>query len=231
MSGHLLIARLDGLEHALGTVTFAAGDASVYLRPISTPTAVYDYGRGEIPAGATEMTFVTSGQLQAAERPHISIHESGKCHVRSGQGTAVGADATDIGPLSGFTGAHVGPILVGDVQTLPSLADVWPDVGARDEDAEPWDATAPGQQGSLRVSVYVSRNSQKPRPLSHRHHEEWRRRSDGGRLSVVMEAFADRPLPGSVPMVGAIGGWDPRAALDPNRRAAFVFVRDKRGPV
>jgi hypothetical protein len=231
MSGHLLIARLDGLERALGTVTFAANDASIYLRPISTATAVYDYGRGEIPAGAADMTFVTSGQLQAAERPHISIHESGKCHVRSGQGTAVGADATNIGPLRTFGGEHVGTILVGDVRALPPLVDVWPDVGARDEDAEPWDATAPGQRGSLRVAVFVSRNQQRPRPLSHRHHEEWRRRSDGGRLSVAMEAFADAALPGSVPMVGAIGGWDPSAALDLRQASPFVFVRDQRNPV
>jgi len=225
MPGLLAIVRNGGLERALGTISFSDGDASIYLRPISTRDTVYDYGRAEIPSGAAEHTFETAGQLQADERPHISIHESGKCHVRTGSGHAFGVNAADIGPLNAFTGAHVGTIFVSDVSALPPIEEVWPDVGARDEDAQPWDVTPPAEAGSLRVAVYVSRNGQRPR--SHRHHEEWRRRADGGTLSVAVEAFADPPLPGEVFAIGVIGGWDPRTANDPASNAPFVFVRDR----
>lgn len=231
MAGCLLTVRVAGDERVLGTITFSNGDASVYLRPISTPAALYDFGRMEIPAGALNRTFVTSGQLQATERPHISIHESGKCHVRTGGGVAAGADAAEIGPLKALTGSHVGTILVDNITGLPLLTDVWPDVGARDQDAIPWDVTPPGGRGSLRVSVYVSRNAQKPRPGSHRHHEVWRARADGGQLSIALEAFASAPLPADVPAIIAIGGWDPLAALDPSMAAPMVFVRDRRAPV
>ena len=122
MPGHLAIARIGGVERVLGTITFSDGDASIYLRPISTRDTVYDFGRAEIPPGVVEHTFTTAGQLEAEERPHISIHDSGKCHIRTRAGRALGVDAAEIGPLNAFTGAHVGTILVDDVSALPPVA-------------------------------------------------------------------------------------------------------------
>jgi hypothetical protein len=226
MPNILAVFRHQGTAHVLGTVSFSDGDASIYLRPISTADALYDYGRSELGEGVASKEVPTSGQLRASERPHISIHDSGKCHVRTGTGRTMKVDAVDIGRLNAFTGQHIGTILCSDVSTLPRLADVWPDPGAPDEDSEPWDVTPSTPFGSVRVSVFVSRNGQRTRPRSHRFREERRRRADGGALFVALNAFADPALGGDTPAIAAIGGWDPRTVKDLSKSAPFVFVRD-----
>jgi hypothetical protein len=228
MSGFLATVQYRGVQRGFGTISFSDGDASIYLRPISTREFVYDYGRAEIPLGSAEHTFDTAGQLRAVERPHISIHDSGKCHVRIRSGPAHGIDAAEIGPLNAFTGAHVGTIFVSNVSALPPIAEVWPDVGSHDETAQPWDVTPPGDVYSIRVSVFVSRNGQRVQPGAHQHREEWRRRADGGRLCVALEAFAAAPLARDILGIGVIGGWNPRTANDPTSSAPLVFVRDRR---
>jgi hypothetical protein len=227
----LAVCEYEGDQRVLGTISFSRRDASMYLRPISATDALYDYGFSELAAGVLSKDVGTSGQLRASERPHISIHESGVCHVRTGAGRAATADAARIGPLNEFSGEHVGTILCDDVTALSRAADVWPDVGAPDEHAEPWDVTPPVAFGSLRVAVFVSRNAQRPRPTSHRFREERRRRADGGTLFVALNAFAGPPLSGDSRAIAAIGGWNPGTVRDPANAAPFVFVRDIRADV
>jgi hypothetical protein len=227
MTGFLAIVSYHGVELALGTVTFSKHDASIYVRPISEPDAVYDYGFAIIPAGSSNWTFTTAGQLQASERPHISIHESGKCHVRAGSGASSRAEGSSIGPLNAFKRKHVATIFTSDVESLPRFAGVWPDEGARDQDAETWDITPPAEARSIRIAVFVSRNPQNPDPASYAHREEQLRRSDGGFLSVLTNAFA-APSPLGVSSVGAVGGWDPMTAHDSSTASRLVYVRDVR---
>ena len=79
-------------------------------------------------------------------------------------GKSLLAHGSHIGPLNAFKGAHVATIVASDIRSLARLADVWPDAGARDQDAEPWNVTPPRGAGSFRVAVYVSRNPQAPLP-------------------------------------------------------------------
>jgi hypothetical protein len=123
MMGSLLIVRVEAGTRVLGTVSFSSTDASIYLRPIGAATAVYDYGFVEIPAGTAELTFETSGQLQASERPHVSIHDSGTCHVRSGKQRASRIHANEIQPLKNYRGHHVVTIFTSDVTALSTSAD------------------------------------------------------------------------------------------------------------
>jgi hypothetical protein len=230
--GFLVTAVHYGDVRVLGTVTFSEGDASIYLRPISARTATYDYGCHTLPAWVRTNVLATSGQLSATERPHISIHETGHCHVRTSAGRASGADAAKIGPLNSFRGACVGTVLCNDTSALSKLADVWPDAGARDEDAEPWDVTPPrtGEAVSLRVAVYVSRNPQEARPEAHRFRLAPRRRSDGGQLFVALNAIADPPLDGGHPTVMAVGGWNPHTTRDGSKPVPLAFVRNVIAP-
>jgi hypothetical protein len=223
----LVVSRHSGADHVLGSVSFDDRDASVYLRPISRRDALYHYGGHALEPGEVRRTFPTSDQLRAAERPHISIHESGKCHVRTSKGRVASVDAADVGPLKAMTGFSVGTIFCGNVTALAKLDDVWPDVGARDEHAEPWNVTSwrPGDV-ALKVAVWISRNPQKQQPEAHQFREVIRRRRDGGKLYVALNAIATPPLGGDTPAIGAIGGWDDREAKDLTKRASFVFVRD-----
>lgn len=226
----LLTARHDGQECALGTVSFDDNDASIYLRPISRRNVMYDYGCHTFAPGVASTKFQTEGQLRAAERPHISIHETGTCHVRTSAGKVASKASAEIGPLNAFTGEHVGTILCDDTAVLSKLSDVWPDIGARDEDAQPWNVTPPQAPASLRVAVFVSRRPQDARRGAHRFREERRGRRDGGVLFVALNAFAGPPLDGGHPTVGAIGGWDPGGAHDISRPGSLAFVRDVIAP-
>lgn len=217
----LVAVRDDATIRALGTVSFGR-DASVYLRPVGQSGGGYDYGYTEVPAGVGTWTFTTSGQLQASERPHVSIHESGGCHVRAGRDRASKIEANAIGPLNNLTGHHVGTVFTSRVADLAPLAAVWPDRGAPDEHADVWEVAARGEAGA-RVAVYVSRWSMRARgSLGHR--EVRLQRSDGGALFVAAELWPDTAELG-VATVGAIGGWDPITAVDASSASRFVFVR------
>jgi hypothetical protein len=222
-AGIVIAPSFGSASHALGTVSFGA-DASVYLRPIGASAGLYDYGYASVPAGARSHTFTTSGQLQASERPHISIHESGECHVRSGRGRSSMALGESIGRLNRFTGQHVASIFTSSPSSLARLDDVWPDPGAPDEHAEIWRLPTPSRAGSLRVAVYVSRRPIRPRggSLGHRHFQL--RRHDGGSLFIAVEVWAAQNELGTA-TVGAIGGWRPESADDVQAASRFVFVR------
>lgn len=228
VDGYLPYVLHDGVERALGTVTFGEGDASIYLPPLGTAATQYDYGYEVIPAGQQSHTFTTNLQLSAAERPHVSIHDSGKCHVRTRAGPVSSLNAAALGPLHAFRGAHVGTLFSSDVGHLPPLGEVWPDPGARDARAELWDVTPPRGRAALRVAVYVSRNPLNPRPGAHESHSTQLRRSDGGVLFVSVEAFSDPKSLGADATVGVVGGWDPVGAPDVSKDAPFVYIRDRR---
>jgi hypothetical protein len=225
MPGLLASIRSGATVRALGTVSFQPGDASIYLRPVGKPATVYDYGFVVLAAGTAEHQFVTKGQLRAIERPHVSIHDSGRCHVRSGTGGALLEMGEQIGRLRAYRGAHVGTIQSSSTSDLPLVDDVWPDVGARDEDAERWDIAAPLHAATVRIAVFISRNPQRPAAGSFAHREVPRRRADGGTLFVALNAFAES-APLGEPAVVVIGGWKPPEDDGPAPATRLLYVRD-----
>ena len=145
--GVFVTMELAGASRALGTVTFSARDANVYVRPMRRdPGSTFDYGFVEHPAGVAAFTYSTSGQLHASERPHISIHESGNCHVRAGRDRHAPIDGATIGPLNSYVGAHVTSIFTSDVADLVLRDDVWPEQGSLDAGAEEWRVPLPSRR-------------------------------------------------------------------------------------
>lgn len=225
MQGVLAIMRIGDEERVLGTVSFSERDASVFLRPVGHAGAVYDYGLAEMPEGATECTFGTAGQLGADERPHVSIHDSGVCHVRAGRDRESKIEAENIGRLQRYPGAHVGSIVCSTLTQIPVMAEVWPDAEAPDADAEAWDVTPPPGTGSVRLTVLVNRNRNRPYRDAYAFREVRRTRADGGSLFVAVNAYGDTASPGD-PAVIVLGGWRPTTREAPTSATRFVFVRE-----
>jgi hypothetical protein len=62
-------------------IGFTSKDASLYLHPFG-PSGEYFFGRHVIPSGERESTIRFDDRASAHMPPELSIHETGRVHVR-----------------------------------------------------------------------------------------------------------------------------------------------------
>lgn len=109
-----MVAMLNGSPRKIAKVSFSRQDASIYVVPYG-PSATRRYACAVLPAGTQTMDI----QTQSCEpNVHLSIHETGRVHVRSRNTEYCRVDLPD---LAGFPGKHVATILAGSLKSLAPL--------------------------------------------------------------------------------------------------------------
>jgi hypothetical protein len=96
--------------------TFCKSDASIYLIPYATGGEYY-FGGQRLPEHKASRSFGFTEQLSAATAPKVSIHESGRVHIRVGREQA---GPLSIPPLGNLRGEHVATICVDRFDRLPT---------------------------------------------------------------------------------------------------------------
>jgi hypothetical protein len=110
----LIGAMVNGTQHKIAKVSFSRQDASLYIVPYG-PSGTRRYACAVFPAGTATMDV----QTQACEPDvHLSIHETGRVHVRSRTTEYCRVDIPD---LAGFPGKHAATIVAGSLERLASL--------------------------------------------------------------------------------------------------------------
>ncbi|MGH2634980.1 MAG: hypothetical protein ACRDHU_02365 [Actinomycetota bacterium] len=95
-----VLVELDGQLLRLCKVGFSASDASLYLHAFG-PSGRYFFGRHVLPAGAMQSTIRVDDQERSSLPPKLSIHETGRVHVRSEGQEAGPMLGTPLGELGG----------------------------------------------------------------------------------------------------------------------------------
>lgn len=110
-----LLVRRDGTYHRLGKVTFTRNDASIYVHPTAT-SGPYYFGVETVPEGGPH-TFRFDTQHETPRPPHLSIHQSGRVHVRDTTGELTAG--VQLPPLADYRGAHIVSLVTDSFDALP----------------------------------------------------------------------------------------------------------------
>lgn len=196
---------------------FNTGDASLYLIPLGV-AAQYFFGQHVIPAGEDGVTAPFDDQERSDRPPHLSIHQSGEVHVRSGY---TEAGPIFLPPITDLRGQHVATVTCNRFAGLPVYARTPSTSGPVQDVVLP---TEPGVE-SGRLAVYA--NAERPVfPVSQSITVTLERPNLRRPFYVGIKPFAQTALGGASedPSVIVIAGWDP---LDPRALSGptpYLFI-------
>jgi hypothetical protein len=106
----------DGTLRTAAQLLFTGKDASLYLVPYAE-RGEYFYGEHAVAAGETEFVIKFREHLTAADRPKLSIHESGAVHIYAKDAPKAGP--VKIRPLTDFRGEHLASVRWDLVKRMP----------------------------------------------------------------------------------------------------------------
>lgn len=211
-----ILVNYEGSLRSFCKLAFVQRDASLYLFPYAAH-GKYFYGRRSMAEHQVEDTFDYTEQDSADQIPKLSIHESGRVHVRVGAQTA---GPVHIPPLADLRGEHVATVTVDAFDGLPLFRGVLCESG---ECIDYMIHVASGVR-SGRLVFYV--NGRKP-VFGYRCRLAFmlRRASLQSPLYVGIAALSQVPLGGSqgTPGVTVIAGFDPTKQLD--SEADYLYIR------
>jgi hypothetical protein len=195
---------------------FSRKDASVYAVGYA-PRGRYDFGIHGFERDQQSLTFDAKHVGETSlEPPHLSIHESGRVHVRTSSGK--------IGPLqvprlSDWRGQHAATVNPVGFAGLAPFDRAPKHTGA---DRDVVFAMATPEQASGRLALYINGTEAKF-ATDCNFQFELRRPTLNTPLYIGVALLSNEPL-GTQPGVMVVGGWDPTATLTP-RPSPFLFVK------
>ncbi len=194
---------------------FSQNDASLYMLGYG-PQGRYHFGTHGFGEHEQSSTFDAREQGQSAEQPpHLSIHESGRVHIRSSSGQA---GPLQVPSLSVWTGEHAATVNAVSFAGL-ALHNREPRQTGAERDFV--FAMETPEQTSGRLALYINATSPEFATQCKMHFTLWRPTLETP-LYVGIAPLNNEPL-GPQPGVTIIGGWDPTTALT-TAPASFLYV-------
>lgn len=198
-------------------LAFSQRDSSLYLFPYAT-TGEYHFGRNSIPQGEQEATIPFDQQESSNQTPKISIHESGRVHVKAGTRMA--------GPMFGSPLAELGGEHLATMTSVRFLGLSPLGRAPRTEGRAP-DVLIPAGNGVESGRLVFYANAADPSFVDPCSVTRRLVRSTLDRpLFIGIRFLAQRPLSQDSKARGVvtIAGWDPRNPPPITNQADHLFV-------
>ena len=197
---------------------FSEADGSLYIVPYSAGGHFF-YGGARMPEQQASHTFSYKEQLASSTAPKVSIHESGRVHVRIGE---QGTGPVYIPSLRDFRGEHLASIAADSIAGLPPFTRK-PRLTGRDVDVI---VNATSQFGpSIRFVIYANGAAPNFCGSCNWVFSLLRPRLTNP-LYFGIAPKGQQPLrSGEQQGVIVIAGWDPSTASDPSRASDFLYLR------
>jgi hypothetical protein len=197
---------------------FSRNDASLYVVGYG-PQGRYHFGQHGFAEHERSTTFDASEDGESAEQPpHLSIHESGRVHIRSSSGQA---GPLQVPPLSKWTGEHIATVNAVSFSGLAAHDREPKQTGAEQDLVF---AMATPTQVSGRLALYINASKPEFAMECKMHFTLWRPTLETPLYVGIAPLNNDRL--GAEPGVTVIGGWDPTTALT-TTPASFLYVNAK----
>lgn len=211
-----VLLRFRGQDRKLAKLRFVEADASIYVVPYAVPGATYFYGEQRWPRGKTSLTFDFTKLHRSSTPPHLSIHETGRTHVRNG------AEAGPIAlpALHNLAGQHIALVTCSRLGALPPLKGKRRTAGRRRDRVIP----VPHRVESGRISIYG--NAHEPKFDAACHMRFRLASSIGVPLFIGIACWWQAPLAAirGNDVVVVMAGWDPLKGGDPSRRERTLAI-------
>lgn len=196
---------------------FSQTDASLYVVGYG-PRDEYSFGQHGFAEHEQSSTFNAAGiGEKSAEAPHLSIHESGRVHIRTNVSAQAGP--LQVPPLSQWTGEHVATVNAVSFSGLASYGRQPKQTGAVRDLVFAMESP---EQTAGRLALYINGTEPKFAMECNSHFTLWRPTLETPLHVGLAPLNDDAPL-GPEPGVIVTGGWDPATALT-SAPTSFLYV-------